>query len=92
MNYIISGNTGLKVSTLCLGTMNYGSKGFFSLKGDLGQQEVDAQVQKVMEAGICQINKHPLNLLIKKRDLNTKILKTLKTFAMQSRKSKNLEK
>ena len=28
MNYKVLGNTGLKVSTLCLGTMNYGGKGF----------------------------------------------------------------
>lgn len=35
MNYKVLGNTGLKVSTLCLGTMNYSGKGFFGHMGDL---------------------------------------------------------
>lgn len=52
MKYKILGSTGLKVSTLCLGTMNYGGKGFFSHMGDLGQQEVDEQIKTVVEAGV----------------------------------------
>ncbi|WP_028374707.1 aldo/keto reductase [Leeuwenhoekiella sp. MAR_2009_132] len=52
MNYKILGNTGLKVSTLCLGTMNYGGKGFFNYMGDLGQQEVDEQIKTVINAGV----------------------------------------
>ncbi len=52
MKYKILGHTGLKVSTLCLGTMNYGGKGFFSHMGDLGQQEVDEQIKTVVEAGV----------------------------------------
>ena len=52
MDYKIFGNTGLKVSTLCLGTMNYGGKGFFSHMGDLGQKEVDEQIKTAVEAGV----------------------------------------
>lgn len=52
MKYKTLGNTGLKVSTLCLGTMNYGGKGFFSHMGDLGQHEVDEQIKTVVEAGV----------------------------------------
>lgn len=52
MNYKILGNTGLKVSTLCLGTMNYGGKGFFGYMGNLDQKEVDAQIKTVTEAGV----------------------------------------
>lgn len=52
MNYKILGNTGLKVSTLCLGTMNYGGKGFFSYMGNLDQNAVDEQIKTVIEAGV----------------------------------------
>ena len=52
MNYKILGNTGLKVSTLCLGTMNYGGKGFFSYMGNLDQNEVDKQIKTVVDAGV----------------------------------------
>ena len=52
MKYKILGNTGLKVSTLCLGTMNYGGKGFFNYMGDLDQNMVDEQMKTVIEAGV----------------------------------------
>lgn len=52
MNYKILGNTGLKVSTLCLGTINYGGKGFFSYMGNLDQNAVDEQIKTVIEAGV----------------------------------------
>ena len=52
MKYKILGNTGLKVSTLCLGTMNYGGKGFFSYMGNLEQAEVDEQIKTATEAGV----------------------------------------
>jgi aryl-alcohol dehydrogenase-like predicted oxidoreductase len=52
MKYKILGNTGLKVSTLCLGTMNYGGKGFFGYMGDLDQNAVDEQIKTVTEAGV----------------------------------------
>jgi aryl-alcohol dehydrogenase-like predicted oxidoreductase len=52
MKYKILGYTGLKVSTLCLGTMNYGGKGFFSYMGNLDQNEVDQQIQTAIDAGV----------------------------------------
>lgn len=52
MKYKILGNTGLKVSTLCLGTMNYGGKGFFGYMGNLNQKEVDEQIKTVTETGV----------------------------------------
>jgi aryl-alcohol dehydrogenase-like predicted oxidoreductase len=52
MKYKLLGETGLKVSTLCLGTMQYGGKGFFSVMGNLQQTEVDEQVKAAVDAGI----------------------------------------
>jgi aryl-alcohol dehydrogenase-like predicted oxidoreductase len=52
MKYKILGSTGLKVSTLCLGTMNYGGKGFFGYMGNLDQKAVDEQIKTVMESGV----------------------------------------
>ena len=52
MKYKILGKTGLKVSTLCLGTMNYGGKGFFGYMGNLDQNAVDEQIKTVTEAGV----------------------------------------
>ena len=52
MKYKILGNTGLKVSTLCLGTMNYGGKGFFGYMGNLDQKAVDQQIKTVTDAGV----------------------------------------
>lgn len=52
MKYKILGKTGLKVSTLCLGTMNYGGKGFFGYMGNLDQNAVDEQIKMVTEAGV----------------------------------------
>jgi len=52
MKYNILGNTGLKVSALCLGTMNYGGKGFFGYMGNLRQNAVDEQIKTAIEAGI----------------------------------------
>ena len=52
MKYKVLGNTGLKVSALCLGTMNYGGKGFFGYMGNLDQHAVDEQIKTVTEAGV----------------------------------------
>ena len=52
MKYKVLGNTGLKVSTLCLGTMNYGGKGFFNYMGNLDQNAVDEQIKTVTDAGV----------------------------------------
>ncbi len=52
MKYNILGNTGLQVSSLCLGTMNYGGKGFFGYMGNLDQTSVDEQIKMAIDAGV----------------------------------------
>jgi aryl-alcohol dehydrogenase-like predicted oxidoreductase len=52
MKYNILGNTGLKVSELCLGTMTFGGKGFWTSIGSLGQYMVDTLVKNAVDAGI----------------------------------------
>jgi aryl-alcohol dehydrogenase-like predicted oxidoreductase len=52
MKYNILGNTGLKVSELCLGTMTFGGKGYWTAIGRVPQQEVDDLVKRSLEAGI----------------------------------------
>lgn len=52
MKYNILGNTGLKVSALCLGTMTFGGKGFWTAIGSLDQEPVDHLVKRSVEAGI----------------------------------------
>ena len=52
MKYNLLGNTGLKVSELCLGTMTFGGKGFWTAIGTLEQQAVDQLVGSSVEAGI----------------------------------------
>ena len=52
MKYNLLGNTGLKVSELCLGTMTFGGKGMFKAIGSLGQEPVDALVKRSVDAGI----------------------------------------
>ena len=52
MKYRLLGNTGLRVSELCLGTMTFGGKGWAQYIGKLGQQAVDAIVKQSVNAGI----------------------------------------
>jgi aryl-alcohol dehydrogenase-like predicted oxidoreductase len=52
MKYKLLGNTGLKVSELCLGTMTFGGKGFWTAIGTLDQSAVDALVKRSVDAGI----------------------------------------
>ncbi|MGC4102938.1 aldo/keto reductase [Ferruginibacter sp.] len=52
MKYNLLGNTGLKVSELCLGTMTFGGKGIWTAIGTLPQAEVDALVKRSVDAGI----------------------------------------
>lgn len=52
MKYKILGNTGLKVSELCLGTMTFGGKGMWTAIGTLEQKPVDDLVKRSVEAGI----------------------------------------
>ena len=52
MKYNILGNTGLKVSELCLGTMTFGGKGYWTAIGQLAQDAVDELVKRSVDAGI----------------------------------------
>ncbi|HPH47442.1 MAG TPA: aldo/keto reductase, partial [Chryseolinea sp.] len=52
MKYNLLGNTGLKVSELCLGTMTFGGKGFFKVIGSQGQEMADQLVKQSIDAGI----------------------------------------
>lgn len=52
MKYNLLGNTGLKVSELCLGTMTFGGKGIWTAIGTLEQQAVDNLVKTAVNAGI----------------------------------------
>lgn len=52
MKYRLLGSTGLYVSEICLGTMTYGSAGFWEVMGALQQPEVTAQVKRAFDAGI----------------------------------------
>jgi len=53
MKYNLLGNTGLKVSELCLGTMTFGGQGgIWTNIGKLDQEAVDAQMKTALDAGI----------------------------------------
>jgi aryl-alcohol dehydrogenase-like predicted oxidoreductase len=52
MKYRLLGNTGLYVSEMCLGTMTFGSDGFWKVMGGLGQQTVNDIVKRSIDAGI----------------------------------------
>lgn len=54
MKYKVLGNSGLMVSTLCLGTMTFGGKGkgLYEMVGTLEQPAVDELVKRAVDAGI----------------------------------------
>jgi aryl-alcohol dehydrogenase-like predicted oxidoreductase len=52
MKYKLLGNTGIKVSELCLGTMTFGGKGMWTAIGTLDQKSVDDIVSKSIHGGI----------------------------------------
>jgi aryl-alcohol dehydrogenase-like predicted oxidoreductase len=52
MKYNLLGNTGLKVSELCLGTMTFGGSGRFAAVGTLGQEAIDGLLRSALDAGI----------------------------------------
>jgi aryl-alcohol dehydrogenase-like predicted oxidoreductase len=52
MKYRLLGNTGLKVSELCLGTMTFGGRDWWTAIGTLPQDEVNAIVKQSVDAGI----------------------------------------
>ena len=52
MKYNFLGNTGIKVSELCLGTMTFGGKGYWTAIGQLQQHSVDDIMKRSFDAGI----------------------------------------
>src|ERR1700722_544055 len=52
MKYNLLGNTGLRVSELCLGTITFGGKGIWTAIGGIDQTAADALVAKAVEGGI----------------------------------------
>ncbi len=52
MKYKLLGNTGLKVSELCLGTMTFGGRGMWTAIGTLPQEEVNELIRLSVESGI----------------------------------------
>lgn len=52
MKYKLLGNTGLRVSELCLGTMTFGGRGTWTAIGTLPQDQVNALVKQSVESGI----------------------------------------
>jgi aryl-alcohol dehydrogenase-like predicted oxidoreductase len=52
MKYKLLGNTGLKVSELCLGTMTFGGRGFWTAIGALPQPAVNDLVKQSVDSGI----------------------------------------
>ncbi len=52
MKYKFLGNTGLKVSELCLGTMTFGGRGMWTAIGTLPQEQVSALMKQAVDGGI----------------------------------------
>ena len=52
MKYNLLGNTGLKVSELCLGTMTFGGRGMWTAIGTLPQDQVNELVKQSIDGGI----------------------------------------
>ena len=52
MQYNRLGNTGLLVSEICLGTMTFGGKGFWTAVGNLNQSVADNLVARALDAGV----------------------------------------
>lgn len=52
MRYRLLGKTGLYVSELCLGTMTFGGKGFWTAIGKLSAAEAEAMIGTSLDAGV----------------------------------------
>jgi aryl-alcohol dehydrogenase-like predicted oxidoreductase len=52
MHYKKLGNTGLLVSEICLGTMTFGGRGFWTAIGTLNQSIADGIVARALDAGV----------------------------------------
>lgn len=77
MRYRLLGKTGLYVSELSLGTMTYGSRGFWEVMGGLKQEEVNAQVKQAFDAGINLIDTANVYSLGESEELLGQALRTL---------------
>jgi aryl-alcohol dehydrogenase-like predicted oxidoreductase len=52
MQYRLLGKTGLYVSELCLGTMTFGGRGFWTAIGKLNAAEAEAMIGSALDAGV----------------------------------------
>jgi aryl-alcohol dehydrogenase-like predicted oxidoreductase len=52
MNMRFMGNTGVKVSELCFGTMTFGGQGYWQMIGGLGQNEANKLIAISLDAGV----------------------------------------
>lgn len=52
MEYRVLGRTGLYVSSICLGTMTWGGKGFWEVIGKLDVSSAEAQLRLALDAGV----------------------------------------
>jgi len=55
MRYNRLGGSGLQVSEICLGTMTFGGKGFWTAFGGLDQSAVDRVVDHVEEPALAVV-------------------------------------
>ena len=46
------GNTGIKVSEICFGTMTFGGKGFWTIIGSLKLKEATTLVNQALQGGV----------------------------------------
>ena len=56
MEYRLLGRSGLKVSTITLGTMTMGGKGDFAMVGNVGVKEARRQIDLCIDAGVNLID------------------------------------
>ena len=56
MEYRLLGRSGLKISTLTMGTMTFGGKGWASMVGDLGTTEAARLVDMCLDAGVNMLD------------------------------------
>ena len=56
MEYRLLGHSGLKVSTITLGTMTMGGKGAFAKVGNVGLAEASRQIDVCLDAGVNLID------------------------------------
>ena len=52
MKYNQLGNSGILVSELCMGTMSFGSSGYWSVVGSLGYEDSKRLVDIAIDSGI----------------------------------------